>query len=209
MHLHECESTTLSLVDCLSNIRTHIHIHKMYLLEMPYALWQFALGSPFTLTSMLTHTHTPILAHIYTLTHTRMSLRSGDSPLLMLLQAIWLLVVFVIPSKPKISERICCCRLLLPLLFVLFACALFSYSFAYNKIKDCVWDFVFADLKRKPSANKRSTALAMPYLLSPSPVHLQPSETAALLPWVAPEVLVQIIITYWFQLHNGVSATLN
>lgn len=113
-----------------------------------------------------------------------MSLRSSDSPLLMLLQAIWLLVVFVIPSKPKISERICCCRLLLPLLFVLFACALFSYSFAYNKIKDCVWDFVFADLKRKPSANKRSTALAMPYLLSPSPDHLQPPESAALLPWV-------------------------
>lgn len=65
MHLHECESTTLSLVDCLSNIHTHIHIHKMYLLEMPYALWQFALGSPFTLTSILTHTH------ILTFTHSR------------------------------------------------------------------------------------------------------------------------------------------
>lgn len=209
MHLHECESTTLSLVDCLSNIHTHTYAYiKCIYLKCLTHFGNLHWAPPLHWQAC-SHTHTHILTYIYTLTHTRMSLRSSDSPLLMLLQAIWLLVVFVIPSKPKISERICCCRLLLPLLFVLFACALFSYSFAYNKIKDCVWDFVFADLKRKPSANKRSTALAMPYLLSPSPVHLQPPESAALLPWVAPEVLVQIIITYWFQLHNGVSATLN
>lgn len=150
MHLHECESWTLFLVDCLSNIQAHIHIHKMYLLEMPYALWQFALGSPFTLTSLLSHT----------LLHTHVA-------------SLWWFSPFDAPPGNLTSCCFCfskqtenlwahlCCRLLL-LMFVLFACALFSYSFAYNKIKDCVWDFVFADLKRKPSANKRSTALAMP-----------------------------------------------
>lgn len=148
-----CTNANLERYFWLTAYLTYRHTFtyiKMYLLEMPYALWQFALGPPLHWQAC-SHTHS----------YTRMLLRSGDSPLLMLLQAIWLLVVFVFPSKPKISERICCCRLLL-LMFVLFACALFSYSFAYNKIKDCVWDFVFADLKRKPSANKRSTALAMP-----------------------------------------------
>lgn len=41
----------------------------MYLLEMPYALWQFALGSPFTLTSMLTHTHPYLLTFTHSRTH--------------------------------------------------------------------------------------------------------------------------------------------